>query len=172
MIRVLIVFMIILSFMNESLALYKDSLLGNICAVTTANKAHTALELLRNNRNKFDLVISDLEIDLPVIILILELLTGRRLVEYGEDSFVILSDHVRVLLEQGNVLKCIDPTMEEEYSEDEVLPFLKLVLVCTSQIPSNLPTMAKIVQILQAISSSVPHYHRMLDSFSKSSVLI
>ena len=105
-------------------------------------------------------------------VLILELLTGRRLVEYGEDSFVILSDHVRVLLEQGNVLKCIDPTMEEEYSEDEVLPFLKLVLVCTSQIPSNLPTMAKIVQILQAISSSVPHYHRMLDSFSKSSVLI
>lgn len=67
MIRVLIVFMIILSFMNESLALYKDRLLGNICAVTTANKAHTALELLRNNRNKFDLVISDLEIDLPVI---------------------------------------------------------------------------------------------------------
>ncbi|CAN6879303.1 unnamed protein product [Brassica oleracea] len=109
---------------------------------------------------------------LRISILILELLTGRRLVEYGEDSFVILSDHVRVLLEQGNVLKCIDPTMEEEYSEDEVLPFLKLVLVCTSQIPSNLPTMAKIVQILQAISSSVPHYHRMLDSFSKSSVLI
>ncbi|CAN6842714.1 unnamed protein product [Brassica oleracea var. botrytis] len=91
-------------------------------------------------------------------VLILELLTGRRLVEYGEDSFVILSDHVRVLLEQGNVLECIDPTMEEEYSEDKV--------------PSNLPTMAEIVQILQAISYPVPHRHRMLDSFSKSSVLI
>ncbi|KAF3532722.1 hypothetical protein DY000_02039256 [Brassica cretica] len=103
-------------------------------------------------------------------VLILELLTGRRLVEYSEDIFVILSDHVRVLLEQGNVLECIDPTIEEEYSEDEVLPFLKLALVCTSQIRSNLPTMAEIVQILQAISSPVPH--RMLDSFSKSSVLI
>uniref|UniRef100_M4EL55 Protein kinase domain-containing protein n=1 Tax=Brassica campestris TaxID=3711 RepID=M4EL55_BRACM len=185
----------------------ENRLLGNICAVTTANKAQTALELLRDNRNKFDLVISDLEMDLTVInhleeeedergnenddttahknlvvnekcdvygfgVLILELLTGRRLLEYGEDSFVILSDHVRVLLEQGNVLECIDPTMEEEYSEDEVLPFLKLSLVCTSQIPSNLPTMAEIVQILQAISSPVPHRHRMLDSFSKSSVLI
>ncbi|CAF2195660.1 unnamed protein product [Brassica napus] len=62
-------------------------------------------------------------------VLILELLTGRRLMEYGEDSFVILSDHVRVLLEQGNVLECIDPIMEEEYSEDEVLPFLKLSLL-------------------------------------------
>ncbi|CAF2073446.1 BnaC01g42200D [Brassica napus] len=103
-------------------------------------------------------------------VLILELLIGRRLVEYSEDIFVILRDHVRVLLEQGNVLECIDPTIEEEYSEDEVLPFLKLALVCTSQIPSNLPTMAEIVQILQAISSPVPH--RMLDSFSKNSVLI
>ncbi|CAF2125859.1 unnamed protein product [Brassica napus] len=166
----------------------KNQLLGNICAVTTANKAQTALELLRDNRNKFDLVISDLEMDLTVInhleveedergnenddttahknlvvnekcdvygfgVLILELLTGRRLMEYGEDSFVILSDHVRVLLEQGNVLECIDPIMEEEYYEDEVLPFLKLSLVCTSQIPSNLPTMAEIVQILQAIIS-------------------
>nr|VDC60561.1 unnamed protein product [Brassica rapa] len=108
----------------------ENRLLGNICAVTTANKAQTALELLRDNRNKFDLVISDLEMDLTVInhleveedergnenddttahknlvvnekcdvygfgVLILELLTGRRLMEYGEDSFVILSDHVR-----------------------------------------------------------------------------
>ncbi|CAH2045103.1 unnamed protein product [Thlaspi arvense] len=96
-------------------------------------------------------------------VLILELVTGRRPVEYGEDSFVILSDHVRVLLEQGNVLECIDPVMEEEYSEDEVLPVLKLALVCTSQIPSNRPTMAEIVQILQVINSPVPH--RMLDSF-------
>lgn len=67
MIRVLIVFMIILSFVTDYLALYKDRLLGNICAVTTANKAQTALELLRDNRNKFDLVISDLEMDLTVI---------------------------------------------------------------------------------------------------------
>ncbi|CAA7032063.1 unnamed protein product [Microthlaspi erraticum] len=96
-------------------------------------------------------------------VLILELVTGRRPVEYGEDSFVILSDHVRVMLEQGNVLECIDPVMEEEYSEDEVLPVLKLALVCTSQIPSNRPTMAEIVQILQVINSPVPH--RVLDSF-------
>ncbi|KAL0715700.1 hypothetical protein Bca4012_065022 [Brassica carinata] len=79
-------------------------------------------------------------------VLILKLMTGRRLVEYGEDRFVILSDHVRVLLEQGNVLECIDPIVEEEYSEDEVFYFLKLALVCTSRIPSNWPTMREIVQ--------------------------
>ncbi|CAN8266102.1 unnamed protein product [Cochlearia groenlandica] len=96
-------------------------------------------------------------------VLILELVTGRRPVEYGEDSFVILSDHVRVMLEQGNVLECIDHVMEDDYSEDEVLPVLKLALVCTSQIPSNRPNMSEIVQILQVINSPLPH--RMLDSF-------
>ena len=71
--------------MNEPLALYKDLRLLRffICAVTTTDKAQTAVELLRENKNKFDLVISDvdmpdmdgfkllelvgLEMDLPVI---------------------------------------------------------------------------------------------------------
>lgn len=88
-------------------------------------------------------------------ILILELVTGRRPVEYGEDNVVILSDHARVLLEQGNALDCVDPSMEE-YPEDEVLPVLKLALVCTSQIPSSRPSMAEVVQILQVIKTPVP----------------
>ncbi|GFS44611.1 leucine-rich receptor-like protein kinase family protein [Actinidia rufa] len=90
-------------------------------------------------------------------VLILELVTGRRPVEYGEDNVVILSDHVRVLLEQGNVLDCVDPGMNNEYPEDEVLPVLKLALVCTSQIPSSRPSMAEVVQILQVIKTPVSH---------------
>jgi hypothetical protein len=66
-----------------------------------------------------------------------------------------LSDHVRVSLEQGNVLDCVDPSMSE-YPEDEVLPVLKLALVCTSQIPSSRPSMAEVVQILQVIQTPVP----------------
>lgn len=89
-------------------------------------------------------------------ILILELVTGRRPVEYGEDNVVILSDHVRVLLEQGNALDCVDPSITE-YPEDEVLPVLKLALVCTSQVPSSRPSMAEVVQILQVIKTPVPH---------------
>lgn len=87
--------------------------------------------------------------------MILELVTGRRPVEYGEDNVVILSDHVRVLLEQGNVLECVDASMSE-YQEDEVMPVLKLALVCTSQIPSSRPSMAEVVQILQVIKTPVP----------------
>ncbi|XP_027117156.1 probably inactive leucine-rich repeat receptor-like protein kinase At3g28040 [Coffea arabica] len=88
-------------------------------------------------------------------VLILEIVTGRRPVEYGEDNVMILSDHVRVLLEQGNALDCVDPSMGN-YPEDEVSPVLKLALVCTSQIPSSRPSMAEVVQILQVIKTPLP----------------
>lgn len=89
-------------------------------------------------------------------VLILEVVTGRRPVEYGEDNVVILSDHVRVMLEEGNVLECVDGRMGE-YPEEEVLPVLKLALVCTSQIPSSRPSMAEVVQILQVINTPIPN---------------
>nr|XP_010929848.1 probably inactive leucine-rich repeat receptor-like protein kinase At3g28040 [Elaeis guineensis] len=87
-------------------------------------------------------------------VLILELVTGRKPVEYGDDDVVILIDQVRVLLEQGNVLDCMDSSMGE-FPEEEVLPVLKLGLVCTSQIPSSRPSMAEVVQILQVIKTPV-----------------
>lgn len=87
-------------------------------------------------------------------VLILELVTGRKPVDYGDDDVVILIDHVRVLLERGNVLDCVDSTMGA-FPEEEVLPVLKLGLVCTSQIPSSRPSMAEIVQILQVIKTPV-----------------
>ncbi|KAL3835045.1 hypothetical protein ACJIZ3_009781 [Penstemon smallii] len=89
-------------------------------------------------------------------VLILELVTGRRPVEYGEDNVVILSDHVRMLLEHGDVLDCVDSSMGD-YPEEEILPVVKLALVCTSQIPSSRPSMAEVVQILEVIKTPVPH---------------
>ncbi|KAI9194043.1 hypothetical protein LWI28_002659 [Acer negundo] len=94
-------------------------------------------------------------------VLILELVTGRRPVEYGEDNVVILSDHVRILLEEGNVLECVDPSMGD-FPEDEVFPVLKLALVCTSQIPSSRPSMAEVVQILQVIKTPLPQRRNTL----------
>ncbi|KAG9446704.1 hypothetical protein H6P81_012832 [Aristolochia fimbriata] len=89
-------------------------------------------------------------------VMILELVTGRRPVQYGEDDVVVLTDHVRVLLEQGNALDCIDPSLTD-YQEDEVVPLLKLGLVCTSQIPSSRPSMTEVVQILQVIRTPLQH---------------
>ncbi|CAM0147751.1 unnamed protein product [Urochloa decumbens] len=88
-------------------------------------------------------------------VVILELVTGRRAVEYGEDDVVVLQDQVRVMLEHGNALECVDPAMGGDFPEEEVLPVLKLGMVCTSQIPSNRPSMAEVVQILQVIKAPV-----------------
>ncbi|GJN16687.1 hypothetical protein PR202_gb03706 [Eleusine coracana subsp. coracana] len=91
-------------------------------------------------------------------VLILELVTGRRAVEYGDDDVVILIDQVRVMLDHNggtNVLDCVDPRMGGDFPEEEVLPVLKLGMVCTSQIPSNRPSMAEVVQILQVIKAPV-----------------
>lgn len=89
-------------------------------------------------------------------VIVLEMVTGKRPIEYGEDNVVILNDHVRVLLEEGNVLECVDQSMGE-YPDEEMLPVLKVALVCTSQIPSSRPSMAEVVQILQVIKTPVPH---------------
>jgi serine/threonine protein kinase len=79
----------------------------------------------------------------------LEVVTGRRAVEYGEDDVVVLIDEVRAVLERGG--ECVDPSLGGEFPEEEALPVLKLAMVCTSQVPSNRPSMAEVVQILQVI---------------------
>lgn len=86
--------------------------------------------------------------------LILEVVSGKKAVEYGEDDVVILIDQVRVMLESGNGVECADGKMGV-FPEDEVLPVLKLGLVCASQIPSSRPSMAEVVQILQVIKTPV-----------------
>ncbi|KAL3698947.1 hypothetical protein R1sor_016969 [Riccia sorocarpa] len=83
-------------------------------------------------------------------VLLLELVTGRRPVEYMEDDVVILCDYVRALLDEGRALSCVDSRLVN-FPEDEVLPIIKLGLICTSQVPSNRPSMAEVVQILELI---------------------
>ncbi|KAD5960472.1 hypothetical protein E3N88_11944 [Mikania micrantha] len=94
-------------------------------------------------------------------VLILEIVTGRRPIEYGDDNVLILNEQVKIMLEEGNVLECVDESMGE-YPEEEVLPVLKLALVCTSQIPSSRPSMAEVVQILQVIKTPIP---RRMESY-------
>lgn len=85
-------------------------------------------------------------------IMLLELVTGRRPVEYMEDDVVILCDYVRSLLDEGNPMICVDVNLRD-YVEEEVLPVIKLGLICTSQVPSNRPSMAEVVQILELIKT-------------------
>ncbi|XP_078433618.1 uncharacterized protein LOC144704908 [Wolffia australiana] len=83
-------------------------------------------------------------------VVVLELVTGR-MTDDGDDALGPVEE-VRERVEAGLALECVDPEMGP-FPEEEVLPVLKLALVCASQIPSSRPSMAEVVQILQVIGT-------------------
>ncbi|GAB4833125.1 hypothetical protein Ancab_031371 [Ancistrocladus abbreviatus] len=84
-------------------------------------------------------------------ILLLEIVTGRKPVEYMEDDVIVLSDMVRGMLEEGKVEGCIDRRLLGNFAAEEVIPVVKLGLICASQVPSNRPDMAEVANILELI---------------------
>ncbi|XP_054798345.1 probable LRR receptor-like serine/threonine-protein kinase IRK isoform X2 [Prosopis cineraria] len=84
-------------------------------------------------------------------VLVLEVVTGKRPVEYMEDDVVVLCDMVRGALEEGRVEECIDGRLQGKFPAEEAIPVMKLGLICTSQVPSNRPDMGEVVNILELI---------------------
>lgn len=84
-------------------------------------------------------------------VLVLEIVTGKRPVEYMEDDVVVLCDMVRGALEEGKVEECIDERLQGKFPAEEAIPVMKLGLICTSQVPSNRPDMGEVVNILELI---------------------
>lgn len=84
-------------------------------------------------------------------VLVLEIVTGKRPVEYMEDDVVVLCEMVRGALEEGRVEECVDGVLHSNYPAEEVILVMKLGLICTSQVPSNRPDMAEVVNILELI---------------------
>ncbi|TVU19848.1 hypothetical protein EJB05_36023, partial [Eragrostis curvula] len=86
-------------------------------------------------------------------VLVLEILTGRRPVQYLEDDVIVLSDLVRGAFEEGRLEDCMDPRLSGEFSMEEATLIIKLGLVCTSQVPSQRPDMAEVVAMIEMVRS-------------------
>lgn len=84
-------------------------------------------------------------------VLVLEVVTGKRPVEYMEDDVVVLSDMVRGALDEGRVEDCVDARLQGKFPSEEAIPVMKLGLICTSQVPSNRPDMMEVVNLLELI---------------------
>ncbi|KAH9606813.1 hypothetical protein KSS87_001123 [Heliosperma pusillum] len=84
-------------------------------------------------------------------VLVLEVVTGKRPVEYMDDDVVVLCDMVRGALEEGKVEECVDERLQGKFPAEEVIPVIKLGLICTSQVPSNRPDMREVINILELI---------------------
>jgi serine/threonine protein kinase len=96
-------------------------------------------------------------------IILLELVTGRRPVEYANNDghdLIILCDFVRASLEAASepgdaAADCIDPRIAPRCREQDALSLLKLGLMCTSHVPSSRPSMAEVVRILEFVRDRV-----------------
>ncbi|XP_019186309.1 PREDICTED: probable LRR receptor-like serine/threonine-protein kinase IRK [Ipomoea nil] len=86
-------------------------------------------------------------------ILVLEVVTGKRPVQYMEDDVVVLCDMVRRGLEDGNIEECIDKRLQGKFPVEEAIPVVKLGLICASHVPSNRPDMEEVIRILELIRS-------------------
>ncbi|GLT88528.1 hypothetical protein SLE2022_065490 [Rubroshorea leprosula] len=84
-------------------------------------------------------------------VLVLEVVTGKRPVEYMEDDVVVLCDMVRGALEEGKVEECVDGRLQGKFPAEVAVPVMKLGLICISQVPSNRPDMGEVVNILEMI---------------------
>ncbi|XP_038980297.1 probable LRR receptor-like serine/threonine-protein kinase IRK [Phoenix dactylifera] len=84
-------------------------------------------------------------------VLTLEIMAGKRPVEYMEDDVAVLCDMVRAALEEGRVVGCVDGRLCGKFPVEEAIAVMKLGLICTSQVPSNRPDMGEVVNILELI---------------------
>lgn len=84
-------------------------------------------------------------------VLVLEVVTGKRPVEYMEDDVIVLCEMVRGALEDGKVEECIDGRLRGNFPAEEAIPVIKLGLICASQVPSNRPDMEEVVNILEMV---------------------
>ncbi|PKA51854.1 inactive leucine-rich repeat receptor-like protein kinase [Apostasia shenzhenica] len=84
-------------------------------------------------------------------VLALEVLTGRKPVEYMEDDVLVLCDVIRGALDDGIVEDFMDVRLGGKFPVEEAVSIVKLALICTSQVPSNRPDMTDVVKILELI---------------------
>ncbi|XP_020590118.1 probable LRR receptor-like serine/threonine-protein kinase IRK [Phalaenopsis equestris] len=84
-------------------------------------------------------------------VVVLEIVTGRKPVEYGEDDVIVLCDMVRGLLDVDRVEDCMDVKLCGKFPMEEAVPVIKLGLICASQVPSSRPDMTEVVNILELI---------------------
>ena len=54
-----------------------------------------------------------------------------------------------VLQEQGNLLELVDPSLESNYSKQEVMRVLDLALLCTNPSPTLRPSMSSVVGMIE-----------------------
>ncbi|XP_058215203.1 L-type lectin-domain containing receptor kinase S.4-like isoform X2 [Rhododendron vialii] len=82
--------------------------------------------------------------------LLLEVVCGRRPVEpKAAPEELVLVDWVRDTWKEGSVVGLVDPKLEGEFDDFEVVMVLKLGLMCSNDVPMVRPSMRQVVRYLE-----------------------
>ncbi|XP_022981275.1 probable LRR receptor-like serine/threonine-protein kinase At1g53430 [Cucurbita maxima] len=83
-------------------------------------------------------------------IVALEIASGKSNTNYrSHEKFVYLLDWACVLQKEGNLLELVDPSLESNYSKEEVMKMLHIALLCTNLSPTLRPSMSSVVSMLE-----------------------
>ncbi|GAB2287230.1 hypothetical protein Dimus_021612 [Dionaea muscipula] len=87
---------------------------------------------------------------------LLELVTGQRAIDFSrldEDEDILLLDHIKKLLmrdEKSCMDEIVDRNLKGAYDPREVETMVQVALLCTQSAPEERPSMAEVVNMLQA----------------------
>ncbi|XP_047330611.1 receptor-like cytosolic serine/threonine-protein kinase RBK2 [Impatiens glandulifera] len=79
-------------------------------------------------------------------VLLLEVITGRLALDKSQKSLVMWA---KPLLTENKLTELIDPCLGEAYDTEQLSQMVTVAAMCLDQIPSERPTMSKVVQMLQ-----------------------
>ncbi|XP_024015689.1 probable leucine-rich repeat receptor-like serine/threonine-protein kinase At3g14840 [Eutrema salsugineum] len=68
------------------------------------------------------------------------------------DTFYLL-DWVHVLREQNKLMEVVDPRLGTDYNREEAMTMIQIGILCTSQVPSDRPSMSTVVSMLEGHST-------------------
>ncbi|KAF5773764.1 putative protein kinase RLK-Pelle-L-LEC family [Helianthus annuus] len=94
----------------------------------------------------------------------LEVVCGRRPVECkGRNEAVILVDWVLDCWFNGELLKTVDPKLEQELDADEMGLVLKIGLLCSHSVPAVRPSMSQVLKFLKKKEPLPEDFETVLD---------
>ncbi|XP_013587281.1 PREDICTED: probable leucine-rich repeat receptor-like serine/threonine-protein kinase At3g14840 isoform X2 [Brassica oleracea var. oleracea] len=84
----------------------------------------------------------------------LEIVHGRSntITRSTVDTFNLL-DWVHVLREQNKLIEVVDPRLGTDYNREEAMTMIQIGILCTSQVPSERPSMSTVVSMLEGGST-------------------
>ncbi|KAL6907902.1 hypothetical protein ACP4OV_002072 [Aristida adscensionis] len=85
-------------------------------------------------------------------VMLLELITGQRafdLARLADDDDVMLLDWVKGLLKENRLEMLVDPDLQDNYIDFEVVSLIQLALLCTQGSPMKRPKMSEVVRMLE-----------------------